>query len=208
MFTQLKVELHDMGNLLTRLRHYCIRGPADKAVLTMDMTVECFRRIRNEVYYNTEVVFAPINMGNRFKELKRMLHDFEEAYGILISIDRSKCRDEDAVLVPVNVPNTVLSNAIQNASKAGATKFKITYVTKQKYVEITYSDNGKGMTAEELENMGFSIGGGKGTRLIRDAVGTSGGVCFWRSFPGVGTDLVIRLPRFHPTQAQEAQVFS
>jgi len=68
----------------------------------------------------------------------------------------------------------------------------VVYDSTPHYVSISYIDNGRGMSKETLDNLGFT-GDGQGVNLIRNLVHASGGTCWWESEVGKGTKLTVRL---------------
>jgi len=92
----------------------------------------------------------------------------------------------------------VFENCIGNSLKAGANKIEIDQKSIGNVLEFSISDNGKGMTSNELKQIGFGYstsGGGQGTKIIRDIVNKHSGTIEWES-SNTGTTCFIRIPRF------------
>ncbi len=190
---QLKIEVHDMSNLLMRMDVYINRTNQKLVRSTMDVVLDCFSKIKKEVYgidEGTEMV--SIAMGERFDQLTKSLPKLEEVYGLKVTIGYDHCKRIDRIFVPENAPEAIFTNIIQNSSKAGATEVEVLYLSTSHYVQIMYVDNGKGMTKEEVENLGFATTG-QGIHLIRNLVHASGGTVCWESIPGKGTKTIVKL---------------
>jgi signal transduction histidine kinase len=191
---QLKIEVHDMSNLLMRADAYINRGDFKLVRSTMDVIMDCFGKIKKIVYdQTTGEGMVSMGMGERFNKLLDIVPKYEEIYGVKIFIECQGCNTDDRIFTPSNAPDTVFSNAIQNASKAGATEVRVFYQSTPYYILITYKDNGKGMSKEKLENLGFAPSTGQGISLIRNMVHASGGTCWWESTLGEGTIMTVKL---------------
>lgn len=86
---------------------------------------------------------------------------------------------------------------VENASKAGAKHVRLHYQEHSSLVEIVISDDGCGMTAQQLASIGLTpnvpLRGGKGIRLIRQLINEAGGIVDWDSRVGVGTWVTVKL---------------
>lgn len=180
-----------MGNLLTRLDFYIKGKEAQRIACTMGLVLDCFRSMRSEIYDHNEEDETSISMFQRFKWVDENIPKLEKAYGIKITLDKNRCSPQDRIFVPDRIPSLIFSNAVQNASKAGATEVRVTYVSTSNYVSITFTDNGRGMSEEELDNLGF-YSDGQGVKLIRGSMCAYGGVCWWESQKGEGTKLITK----------------
>jgi len=95
---------------------------------------------------------------------------------------------------------SIRENIIDNAVKAGASELKISHEMKEYCLVISYEDNGKGMTQDEIENiyMKSSHDGiihGIGTKVILKAVQESDGAYVnIVSTPGEGTTIRFLVP--------------
>lgn len=190
---QLKIEIHDMSNLLMRADAYMKRGDSKLLGSTMDVILDCFGKIKKTVYDQIPGEgMISLSMGERFQELIKTVSRYEAVYGLRIIINSYKCNEDDRVFIPATAPESVFSNVIQNASKAGATEVRVSYLSTPYYIQIMYKDNGTGMSKEKLDNLGFAPSG-QGINLIRGMVQASGGTCQWDSAPGEGTTVTIKL---------------
>ncbi|HEX7675050.1 MAG TPA: HAMP domain-containing sensor histidine kinase [Bdellovibrio sp.] len=104
-------------------------------------------------------------------------------------------------VVQVGEFQTALSNILNNAFEAGATKVRLELRTETKKCILKISDNGKGMSSEiqgKIFERSFTFGKATGTGLglfqAKSAVEWSGGSIEVHSIEWQGTEFVIQLP--------------
>jgi len=92
----------------------------------------------------------------------------------------------------------ILCNCIENAKRAGAKKIVIHYSLKGNHLHLKIKDNGKGMSADVLEKIGFGYSSqegenhGIGTQVVRNIVQEVGGSVQWHSIEDLGTSCNIK----------------
>jgi signal transduction histidine kinase len=104
----------------------------------------------------------------------------------------------------------IADNLVANAAHAGATRVAVVTVERPHAVDLIFRDNGRGMSEEQLRQLGFGFttkgdwGHGQGFRIVRKlAVEFGAAVTPARSIPGIGTEIVVTLlkrvdPRLRP----------
>lgn len=104
-------------------------------------------------------------------------------------------------VIQVGEFQTALSNMLNNAFEAGATKVRLELHTEGKKYFLKISDNGKGMSAEvqsKIFERSFTFGKATGTGLglfqAKSAIEWNGGTLEVQSLEGQGTDFTIQLP--------------
>jgi signal transduction histidine kinase len=195
----IKVELHDMANLLTRLDAYCKLQRWDRVCPTASLIVSSFYRLKRKAFSDsTPIRMESISIRDKVEYIKKNAALISAAYAIEIAVITESCSLDDRFFGFEETCETLFSNLIQNAAKAGANKVTIEYVSKPHIIMAVLADNGKGMSEEELENLGFVDYGndrGHGVWLIRNAVNSVGGVCDWDSKLGEGTKCKVKFRR-------------
>lgn len=87
----------------------------------------------------------------------------------------------------------ILCNCIENAKRAGAKKVVIEYALKGNQLQLKIKDNGKGMSPDILEKIGYGYSSqdgdnhGIGTQVVRNIVQEAGGSIRWHSIEELGT---------------------
>ena len=111
--------------------------------------------------------------------------------------------------VVINLINNAYLHAFDDKSPG---LFTIAARADSEWVNLTFKDNGKGISAETLKHMFepfFSTkigkgGTGLGMSIVENLVTkTLGGYVTVRSTPDVGTEVAVRIPRCAPTAASE-----
>ncbi len=140
----------------------------------------------------------PLLLKERFENHQQEIPKLGEMFGIEITLT-SDASDDCAVYSDDSVAKQVIQKIVENAAKGKATEVRIHYQELPDVVEITFADNGRGMTDEQLYRLGLlgpdtgEASGGKGANMIRRLVDAAGGVVTWQSKVGVGTWVAIRL---------------
>jgi signal transduction histidine kinase len=99
-------------------------------------------------------------------------------------------------------------NIINNAVNAGATKMDIHYDMKDSYGVVTFSDNGCGMSQEQLDMLVMKMYGmdgihGIGTQSVFRTVEQHGFAVVFSSEIGVGTTVRVLCPYADPTKVSK-----
>lgn len=101
-----------------------------------------------------------------------------------------------AVYSSARLGGEVVRKLVQNAAQGGAKSVRIHYQELLHTVEITFSDDGNGMSQESLESIGWEardrVSGGQEIRLVRQLIAEAGGTAIWQSRLGVGTWVTIQ----------------
>lgn len=105
-----------------------------------------------------------------------------------------------AYLNPVELIR-IRENIVSNALAAGATELAVNIEMKPTYLVVTFTDNGKGMSQEELDKtILFQHGDGTlhgiGTRTIVEGASKHGYSINYSSVPGKGTTIRTLVPYF------------
>jgi len=159
-----------------------------------------FKELEKEILYLNAKEHRPFLLSERFSFLRKSLPDIKKKMGLdveLITDVSSGCM----VYSDPQLAKVISENILGNAKKAGATKVRMEYVEHPLTVVISITDNGKGMTKEELRNLGYfsSQKGnlhGYGIQHVRDIIGEAGGHVQWDSMAGVWTKCIITLRKF------------
>lgn len=190
----IKTELHEMSNILMRLRYYLDKDLLERAKSSCTMLAESLERAKHDVYIGGNPGLVSVRLGDRFSVIRESLPHIEAVYGLDIELNCTNCHEDDRMFITPDLGQAAFSNVVQNAAKAGATKVWVDYITRPYTIEILYRDNGKGMTEEEIESLGFgysSSGGGRGIELVRKIIHDAGGTISWRSIPHLGTEVKV-----------------
>ena len=143
--------------------------------------------------------YKPYKMSDRISEFQNKIPKLESEYGIKIFLDVSECHEDVEVHSNPECAQRVSLNCIENAAKANASKVVFKYKTLETSVVVTITDDGDGMTEEELDKIGFgrysTSGGGQGVSIIRDLVYETGGTVEYSSKKGFYTEVKIKLAR-------------
>lgn len=107
--------------------------------------------------------------------------------------------DERYLLVNPEILKHFRENIVTNAIKAHATQLDIDHEMKESCIIITYSDNGDGMTAEEVDKVmltqhGDGVLHGIGTKNILKIAEDHGVSLTYASEPGKGTTIRAVIP--------------
>lgn len=144
-----------------------------------------------------------LNMINESAPIQMFLNSLATMHGVKIESNlESSTLALTLTIKPAEIMR-LMDNLIENAKRAGATEVKISDKVYGNVLCTEITDNGKGMTAEELARVGFNFSTqdgdhGKGSTLLRTLVESNGGVLDWRSEgPGKGTTVRMRLPVEH-----------
>jgi two-component system, NtrC family, sensor kinase len=215
---------HEINNLLTPLANYAalaVQNPEDKklAEKALDKTVRnCLRASR--------IMQSMLAMANGQKQERETV--FVKA--LVEEVFTCLCRDfsKDRITVETRIDDKlqvgcvlvqlqqVLMNLILNARDAmlpGGGKLRVSAATDGDHVDITVSDSGTGISAENLKNIfrpffttktgkdrpaGSNSGSGVGLAFCRRIVDAHGGEITVQSQPGQGSTFTVRLPRVPP----------
>ena len=136
-----------------------------------------------------------------------LLEEVYESFNIITSkknIDLIYKQNNDEIYIEADYDRLkqVIINLIKNGIEAIDGKGKITIFCQEEIenVNIVIEDNGKGMTKEELENMGSMFystkkhGSGLGVSLSNEIIKAHNGTLKYNSTLNKGTTATIRLP--------------
>lgn len=105
-------------------------------------------------------------------------------------------------VIQLNEFQTVISNLINNAFEAGASKVDMEFGTADKKWTLSIKDNGSGISEEVLAHMfergfthGKSTGSGLGLFHAKSVIDWNGGTLSVRTAVGQGTEFVIEMPK-------------
>jgi signal transduction histidine kinase len=122
-------------------------------------------------------------------------------YGVEVGVEmepgKQALNPDDYVFNDNRKMDSIFTNAVENAIKGGATKFTLRAHRAKHYTEYALYDNGRGMTQEQIDSLGFGFtqgGTGEGTRFMRRTLVEMGGTATWESTVGVGTVFRARVP--------------
>lgn len=148
---------------------------------------------------NTELVKIAVK-EHAFSNVEPAYEQLRKLYPQLIINDSYKALDEEKyILLNVKALTLFRENIISNAVNAGATVLDIKHEMQNHCVIITYSDNGKGMTEEEIQNIMLSQHGdgtfnGIGTKSILKVAAEHSVYLSYSSELGKGTTIKAILP--------------
>ncbi len=128
-----------------------------------------------------------------------VLPQLGRAYGI--AIDFAVVGDSNVRLVAnTGVCARIADNLIANAVRAQATRVRVTVAVRSRHVELTFTDNGHGMTETQVSQLGFGFttkgesGHGQGFRIVRKLAADLGGaVAPPKSIQGFATEICVAL---------------
>lgn len=120
-------------------------------------------------------------------------------FPIEINFSSQVSEEDHWVQMEVREIASIRQNVVANAVAAGASKVDVCYEMKDYGLLITITDNGCGMTEDELnllrlQQLGDGRVHGLGTRRILSAVNSQEAVVAYDSEPGVGTTVSILCP--------------
>ena len=204
--------LHDVMNKLTLImgngclfrRNSCRDCPNARfmdvvlaASSTIDEMVNAYRRELTLIQYQEEPPYA---LG---AELTGCLGDFIKQQGIVHGIETEVINKVSADCLALGSRNhdsngrSLIQNCIANAKNANATKITLTWVESDSYVTCHFSDNGDGMTEEQVELAGLIRPGHEGTTIIKRLAYEMGGIVQWSSAGYLaGSTVSVRVPKF------------
>jgi two-component system sporulation sensor kinase B len=204
--------LHDFANKLTIMSANCfilnkiVRKDSEAYSYTtklkdnIDELNELFVQMRklNDSGDNP-INITPINMRERLNLFRKKIPAMEIDYGIQIILDTDECSEHLEVYSSTEIAQRISINCIENAARANASKIVFKYTELENALLITLTDNGEGMTTEELDKIGFgkysTSGGGQGVSIIRDLVSEINGIVEYSSKKGFYTEVKIKLNR-------------
>ncbi len=120
------------------------------------------------------------------------LEKFAQMYDIGLDI-KMFISDECWFYGNMQTLDRVLTNCIENAKNAEATKVIVEYKKRNLFLDINIKDNGIGMSEEALSQVGYGYSSqqghlhGTGTQVIRKLVSDMGGSIKWSSIESVGS---------------------
>lgn len=166
--------------------------------LTHEISVLC--NVNNYDVENTVSDFEVFNVKNYWDTYsKKGYEKLRKIYNIEIN-DKYITSNEDrfGVMNPVAM-YSVKENIINNALKAGATKIDAHYAMKENYGVVSFNDNGRGMTQEEMDKIilaqhGDGVIHGVGTKIILSVIKEHGFYSTYSSTEGKGTTIRIIFP--------------
>ena len=113
-----------------------------------------------------------------------------------VSVRCASSSNGRSVIIDEVTLDRVLANCVDNAVKAGATKLIVESRHDPLFIEVVIKDNGKGMTPEEIDKLGFGFttdGHGIGSRVLLDLISAAGGSIKWSSIKDIGTSVSLKL---------------
>ena len=153
--------------------------------------------------------YSKISIDKNIMDINYLLEDTLSSMMLIfkknrVDVDINVSDDEIFIYGDYNRLKQVVINVLKNSIEAGKEKdnFKISVfgeLKKNKY-RILISDNGSGMTKEELDNLGTPFyttkknGTGLGVLLSREIVELHGGEIIYSSTKDEGTDVEIIIP--------------
>ena len=153
------------------------------------------------------LAFNKIKIEKEEIDLTMLLEEIYESFNIITSkknIDLIYKQSNDEIYIEADYDRLkqVIINLIKNSIEAIEGKGKITISCKEEieHVNIVIEDNGKGMTKDELENMGSMFystkkhGSGLGVSLSNEIIKAHNGTIKYNSTLNKGTTATIRLP--------------
>ena len=204
--------LHDVMNKLTLImgngclfrRNSCKDCPNARfmdvvlaAGSTIDEMINAYRRELTLIQFQEEPPYA---LG---AELAGRLGEFIKQQGMIHGIQTeviNRVSDDCLALGSHNHDNngrSLIQNCIANAKNANATRITLTWVESESYVTCHFSDNGDGMSEEQVELAGLIRHGHEGTTIIKRLAYEMGGIVQWSSAgAGAGTTVSVRVPKF------------
>lgn len=176
------------------------------AVETLECAVELTREIsilcdvNNYDVENTASDFEVFNVKSYWDTYsKKGYEKLRKTYDLEIN-DKyiTSAEDKFGAMNPVAM-YSVKENIINNALKAGATKIDVLYEMKENYGVVSFDDNGRGMTQEEIDKIilaqhGDGVIHGVGTKIILTVIKEHGFYTTYSSIEGKGTTIRIIFP--------------
>jgi len=211
--------VHDMGNKLTVLSACSTNAKKNcsncenfknvkKICRSVDDAVEIFNGMREyAVYSNAATVVEPFHIGERESEIEKRLVGLSEKFNIETNLDFSELPSNVKIYSNQDTLCRILMNCVENAVKAKASKFDVKFTELERTVEITYTDNGEGMTEEVLQQIGFGYstsGGGQGVSIIRSLLNETGGFVTYSSKKGYYTEVKVTLGKVEEKEEEAA----
>ena len=127
--------------------------------------------------------------------VKPRFDGFKKMHNNISIIDTYEILDIEKYLAinPVTLKRTS-ENIISNAINAGATALNVSYEMKNDYLIVTFKDNGKGMSQDELDNfVTLLLGDGKihglGSKILFNTADEHGFYLSCNSEVGIGTTI-------------------
>lgn len=157
---------------------------------------------------NIHQLYNQILIKDRYEKITAILPSIEKELGIAITTCIEQASDDCTVYCDEQLADHIIRNMLGNAAKAEATKVDIIYVEKDMTVEVLFRDNGKGMTEDEIDKLGFGFttngdGHGEGIRSIKRLVVEAGGDLERpKSIPGIGTEFKIIIQKVQKVEKQ------
>lgn len=125
------------------------------------------------------------NTKSEISEFENLLKELESVYDIDIEFKVLSSSSKEFHSCPI-IQERILTNLIENSSKAGATKVVVSYFQPKNgnYKVLAVRDNGPGVPSDKIKDLGSGYttnGTGFGTRFIKDIVSEVGGAVVFRN---------------------------
>lgn len=130
---------------------------------------------------------------------KQAYNNLRTMYGIEITENYKTIDEEKYIAINFEEIDRARENVINNAVKAGATRIDVDCEMRETYAVIIISDNGKGMSQEDIDKIMLSRHGdgiihGLGTQSLIRALCDHGFYMAYSSEPGKGTSIRVICP--------------
>lgn len=194
--------IHDVMNKLTialAVAHkvdgscnHCDKADINKLFNSLDAIRDIMKAHRATCTVDVINTGDAIDMVEVWKDSVSLLYDNVD---VELDIPRNINRDQ-LIKLKGQLMDLVFSNVIENSVKFGATKLKFSIRQKEFFTEIRLTDNGSGMTQDQLDAIGFGYtngGSGVGTLYVRRHLMNMHGKALWESEVGKGTTFIARL---------------
>jgi sensor histidine kinase YesM len=166
---QMQINSHFLFNTLNLISRTAYFEGAPKTIQLIDTTIDFFKYSLNKIEPYVSI-FAEIAFAETYIIIQRT------RFGDHISFDLTVDDDLPDIYVPSLIIQPLIENAIIHGTydKIGQTEIKVLVTADENRLKIAVSDNGKGITQKELENIFTQNGddGGKssgiGLRNVKD----------------------------------------
>jgi two-component system sporulation sensor kinase B len=151
-------------------------------------------------YQNNNTKYENINLSNLFNDIKKILNSLYINKNIYIEIN---CNNNIEVYANYNQLKQMFINIFKNATEAkdkNILLIKVNVIKLKDKLKIIISDNGKGMSKEELERMKEEYyttkdnGTGLGVPFIFETIKSHNGTISYKSYETKGTTITMKLP--------------
>ncbi len=188
---------HDLSNkvlLLTSTLEGQKRGMTvsdDRMNAIVNRVIDLSESIRTSLSTNIQLTYESVDVVKIQEDVKSFLPVLEHLYSPLKIVINSGLESGRTVIYEKGLIHQIIENAIENASKAGATTTLIDLSLLEEKCRINIIDNGRGFPdAGEAEffPLGF------GSRVIHNNVVRMNGEAFYSCIRNGGTCLTVCLP--------------